>query len=342
MSGPPRGPSGASNGASAGARPAALPYNPALDGIRAVAVLAVMLFHGGVSWAPGGFLGVDVFFVLSGYLITTLLLRERVVAGAIDLRRFWLRRIRRLLPALLVLLAAVGVAAPFVVDPAERASLRGDGLAALFYVANWRFVVTEQSYFAGVPSLLRHLWSLSVEEQWYLVFPLLLVLALRRRPPTVVLLAVALALAAAGINPQDQAKPGGRDVYSYLMQGAMQRDGFDPYTQGAAVNPGPYLLEVSHDWRNTTTPYGPLHLWIGEGVTRLVGDNVTAGVLVYKLISVLGFVAIAWAVPRIARELGGDPALALWLGVATVAVAYTLFTWGLERLTAAFDAVLPR
>ena len=107
-----------------------------------------------------------------------------------------------------------------------------------------------------------------------------------------------------------------RDVYSYLMQGAMQRDGFDPYTQGAAVNPGPYLLEVSHDWRNTTTPYGPLHLWIGEGVTRLVGDNVTAGVLVYKLISVLGFVAIAWAVPRIARELGGDPALALWLGVA--------------------------
>lgn len=107
-----------------------------------------------------------------------------------------------------------------------------------------------------------------------------------------------------------------RDVYSYLMQGAMLRDGFDPYTQGAAVNPGPYLLEVSHDWRNTTTPYGPLHLWIGEGVTRLVGDHVTAGVIVYKLISVAGFAAIAWAVPRIARRLGGDPVLALWLGVA--------------------------
>lgn len=107
-----------------------------------------------------------------------------------------------------------------------------------------------------------------------------------------------------------------RDVYSYLMQGAMLRDGFDPYTQGAAVNPGPFLLEVSHDWRNTTTPYGPLHLWIGEGVTRLVGDNVTAGVVVYKLISVAGFAAIAWAVPRIARALGGDPVLALWLGVA--------------------------
>lgn len=106
-----------------------------------------------------------------------------------------------------------------------------------------------------------------------------------------------------------------RDVYSYLMQGAMLRDGFNPYKQGAAVNPGPYLLEVSHDWRNTTTPYGPLHLWLGEGVTSLVGENVTAGVIVYKLISIAGFAAIAWCVPRIARSIGGDPRLALWLGV---------------------------
>lgn len=107
-----------------------------------------------------------------------------------------------------------------------------------------------------------------------------------------------------------------RDVYSYLMQGAMVRDGFDPYSEGAAVNPGPYLLEVSHDWRNTTTPYGPLHLWIGNGVTSFVGENVMAGIICYKFISLAGFAAIAWAVPRIARQLGGDPALALWLGVA--------------------------
>src|SRR5699024_3361164 len=105
-----------------------------------------------------------------------------------------------------------------------------------------------------------------------------------------------------------------RDVYSYLMQGAMVRDGFDPHTAGPAVNPGPFLLEVSQDWRNTTTPYGPLHLWLGEGVTRLVGDNVTIGVFVYKLISVLSFAAIAWAIPLIARKLGGDPTCALWLG----------------------------
>lgn len=113
-----------------------------------------------------------------------------------------------------------------------------------------------------------------------------------------------------------------RDVYSYLMQGAMVRDGFDPYTEGAAINPGPYLLEVSHDWRNTTTPYGPLHLWIGENITKLVGDNVTLGVTVYKLLSVLGFAAIAWAVQRIARRLGGDPGLALWLGVANPVMVF--------------------
>lgn len=107
-----------------------------------------------------------------------------------------------------------------------------------------------------------------------------------------------------------------RDVYSYLMQGAMVRDGFDPYTEGPAVNPGPMLLEVSQDWRNTTTPYGPLHLWIGDGITRIVGDNVTLGVLLYKLLSVASFAVISWSIPLIARKLGGDPTLALWLGVA--------------------------
>ena len=107
-----------------------------------------------------------------------------------------------------------------------------------------------------------------------------------------------------------------RDVYSYLMQGAMLRDGFDPYSQGAAINPGPYLWEVSHDWRNTTTPYGPLHLGLGKAVTTVVGENVTAGLVVYRLISLAGFALIVWSVPRIARQVGGDPALALWLGVA--------------------------
>ena len=107
-----------------------------------------------------------------------------------------------------------------------------------------------------------------------------------------------------------------RDVYSYLMQGAMLRDGFDPYSQGAAINPGPYLWEVSHDWRNTTTPYGPLHLGIGKAVTSIVGDNVTAGLIAYRLIALAGFAFVAWSVPRLAHYAGGDPAFATWIGVA--------------------------
>ena len=106
-----------------------------------------------------------------------------------------------------------------------------------------------------------------------------------------------------------------RDIYSYLMQGAMMRDGFDPYTEGAAANPGPMLLEVSADWRNTTTPYGPLHLGIGEVITRIVGDNISVGVALFRVLCIAGFLAIAWSAPRIAAKLGGDPALAQWLGV---------------------------
>ena len=107
-----------------------------------------------------------------------------------------------------------------------------------------------------------------------------------------------------------------RDVYSYLMQGAMLRDGYDPYTEGAAVNPGPFLWEVSHDWRNTTTPYGPAHLGLGKAITTVVGDDVTAGLIAYKLVSLLGFAMLVWAVPRIAAALGADPAHALWIGAA--------------------------
>lgn len=187
-------------------------YVPALDGLRAVAVIGVMLYHGGISWIPGGYLGVDVFFVISGYLITTLLLREHARSGVIDLRSFWTRRLRRLLPAVLVLLAAVAVAIPFLVAASEAASVRGDGLAALAYVANWRFILTDQSYFAGSPSPLRHLWSLSVEEQWYILFPVVLAVVLRRvrslGPVIVGLVAVTAAsalwmahLATSGVDP---------------------------------------------------------------------------------------------------------------------------------------------
>lgn len=133
----------------------------------------MLLFHAGVSWMPGGFLGVDVFFVLSGYLITSLLLAERAVSGRVELMRFWLRRARRLLPAVVLVVIGSLLISAFLAA-GEAGQVRGDALPSLFYFNNWHQVLGDQSYFAvvGRPSPLRHLWSLSVEEQFYLLWPL--------------------------------------------------------------------------------------------------------------------------------------------------------------------------
>jgi peptidoglycan/LPS O-acetylase OafA/YrhL len=149
------------------------PYMPGIDAMRALAVLAVFGYHAGLGWLPGGFLGVDVFFVISGYLITSLLLREFRGTGHIELARFWIRRARRLLPAVGVLIA-VAMIVSAIADPNKIDQTRGDALASLFYFANWHFIFAHTSYFEqfGRPSLFTHLWSLSVEEQFYLFWPL--------------------------------------------------------------------------------------------------------------------------------------------------------------------------
>jgi peptidoglycan/LPS O-acetylase OafA/YrhL len=155
----------------------AFPHIDGLDGLRGLAVIAVVLYHAGITWANGGFLGVEVFFVLSGFLITSLLIREWLTTGAIALRGFWARRARRLLPALFVLVIVIGVYYAHTGIVGSVPGLFGDGLAALFYYSNWHQIAVGSSYFvqSGPTSPFQHTWSLAIEEQFYVIWPLLVI-----------------------------------------------------------------------------------------------------------------------------------------------------------------------
>ena len=160
-------------------------YMPALDGLRALAVAGVVAYHFGFHWADGGYLGVDFFFVLSGFLITGLLVGEWNSRQTIGLRSFWFRRAKRLLPAVMLLLVVLSVYSRLGGPNIVESTFKSDGLATLFYYANWHLILTHQSYFAQfeVPSTLRHTWSLAIEEQFYLVWPLLVLAGLRLGGP---------------------------------------------------------------------------------------------------------------------------------------------------------------
>ncbi|MEM9747516.1 MAG: acyltransferase family protein [Actinomycetota bacterium] len=158
-----------------------VPYMPGLDGMRAIAVVAVMIYHANPSWLPGGFLGVEMFFVISGYLITLLIIAERERTYKVSLVDFWRRRARRLLPAVFVLLALVTIYT-VLFEPDAVGALRGDVIAGLTYVSNWYQLWVGLGYTAAFDfAPLRHLWSLAVEEQFYVVWPLVMVLLLGRR-----------------------------------------------------------------------------------------------------------------------------------------------------------------
>jgi len=195
-------------------------YMPGLDGLRAVAVLAVIAYHLGFGWAPGGLLGVGVFFTLSGYLITDLLLAQVARRGRIRLGEFWLARARRLLPALFLMLIVV-VAWVTLFGPRQPPQFRDAVVAAGLYFSNWWLIFEQLSYFAdfGPASPLNHLWSLAVEEQFYILWPLLLLFGLRFIPETPL---------ASGVRPRLAAVTAGMALTSAIAMAVLFKPSLDP------------------------------------------------------------------------------------------------------------------
>ncbi len=266
-----------------------------LDGIRAFAVCAVLLYHAGVAGVGGGLLGVDVFFVLSGFLITSLLCGEHLVSGTIRLGRFWAGRARRLLPALLLLLIGVAVYAWVFRDSVDVTAIRADAISTLLYFANWHFIFSNQGYFAQslAPSPLLHMWSLSVEEQYYVVWPLVAFLILRWKGPR--LLAWVAGTGAAA---------------SALLMATMYLAGFSPDrlyygtdTRAQALLVGSVLgaLASRRDWR--VVPAG----WAETGRGRAVG----------AVLGVSGAGALLWCW----HAVGGQDAFLYEGGFLLVALA---------------------
>lgn len=296
-----------------------------LDGVRALAVLAVMAFHEGLPWIPGGFLGVDVFFVLSGYLITDLLVAQFDQRGRLGLRGFWARRARRLLPALAVVLVTV-TAAVTVFEPDQLTSLRRGLVGAVTFSSNWSQAMGHQSYFSvfGPPPPLQHLWSLAVEEQFYLVWPLVLAVAVIRLRRRWMRAAIAWAGAAASAATMAAVYVPGSDpsfVYygtdthaSGLLIGAALALTWPLAQVGAASARAARALDVAGLLGLAAIAWAVTHFAGHDGALYPAG-------LVFAALAA-GAVVIAAAAPgRVARMLGWRPLR--WLGMRS----YGIYLW---------------
>ena len=304
-----------------------LAYMPGLDGLRGLAVAAVVLYHAETHWLPGGFLGVDVFFVISGYLITSLLLSERAERGSIDLRMFWFRRGRRLLPALFFLLVAT-LAFALVFTPGDVARLRFDSLAAAGYVSNWYLIFRHQPYFEtlGRPSLFQHLWSLAVEEQFYLVWPPIFAVLTR-----VTRLRWTFAFILAGILASTLMM-----VSTYVPGGESARSYYGTDTRAAELLVGAALAFV---WtpgstpRWATGPGGPLLDVLGVGALafatlatlRVQGDALfiyRGGLTLFALLTAVVIAATVRPGSLLSRFGAAWPPLR-WVGLRS----YSIYLW---------------
>ena len=300
------------------------PYQPALDGLRGLAILGVLLFHAG--HLSGGFLGVDLFFALSGYLITDLLLREAAATGGVSLTAFWGRRIRRLSPALAVLLVGVTVLVWTVGPPEMVRTTLADGPWVQLNLANWHLLAESSGYWDrfGADRVFEHLWSIAVEEQFYLVWPVLVLLVVRsgRRVDHAVAVVAALVslaslvLMVALVDPADPTRVyTGTDTRAFsLLRGAL-----------VATEPvRAVLARAVGRWAGAVAAL----LLVGLGVAWVLVDGVgstwlfTGGLPAHSLASAL-LIVLCGAAPRskVAALLAWRPLR--WLGL----VSYSLYLW---------------
>ncbi|MGN6257048.1 MAG: acyltransferase family protein [Solirubrobacterales bacterium] len=309
-------------------------YMPGLDGLRAVAVLAVIVFHLGFGWAPGGLLGVGIFFTLSGYLITDILLSQLSQRGRIDFLRFWGARARRLLPALFVMLALV-TAWVTIFGPAQPDQFRKAVLSSVFYVNNWEQILANVSYFArfAPEGPLNHLWSLSVEEQFYIFWPFLLLLGVKlvhERPlpsgvrPRLAILAIIFAFVSAiemGVLYHPSLDPS-RIYYGTDTRAAGLLFG----CALAMVWPSRRLSHrISPQARNTLDGLGVVGLLIIALMIWQVGEFerflYQGGFIVLSLATVMVLMPLAHPACRLGNALGVAPLR--WVGVRS----YGIYLW---------------
>jgi len=302
-------------------------YMPGLDGLRALSVLAVIAYHLDLKWAQGGLLGVGIFFVISGYLITDQIITEWNRHQRLSLVDFWIRRARRLLPAMIVMLLFVAAWLYFV-DSSRLHALQGDFLSSLFYINNWWLIFHQVSYFEsfGPPSPIGHLWSLSVEEQFYVMWPLLLVIGLKfasRRGKLALLILAGAALSALamamiyvpGTDPSRVYYGTDTRAFALLIGAAL-----------AVVWPSQKLNDrVSTAARNTLDIVG------GIGIMALlvfIYQTVEyddwlyrGGLLFLSLIAAAVIAVLAHPASRVGKMMGCKPLR--WLGVRS----YSLYIW---------------
>lgn len=315
---PVRTPAAGGGGPGLGAVPSTGRRVGPLDGLRAVAVIGVLAYHAGIGWFGGGLLGVDVFFVVSGFLITTLLVGERFRTGRISLVAFWRRRAKRLLPALLLMLGGLALYSRWSMTVAPG-QLRGDFLSSLFYVANWHYILADQGYFArfGAPSPLLHTWSLSVEEQFYLIWPLAVGLCLRRWTPRLLGVVCAVGAAASALEM----------AVLYDAGASISRLYYGTDTRAQALMVGS-LLAVVLSGAGTTRAEGPVGARTGVRARLVAGPGLAgAAFIAFALHRVSGtaaflyqggFLLVAVAVAAVVYDVVRRPSgmLARLLGVA--------------------------